>query len=158
MLVTRSRTCYQLDGVLIKQGTSTYWHHVQGEHLSWGRNGWGGRAEQAVCQHLPIWPAFVFRRQTLLSGTHLRNHAMVIRHNPIKKSNQREYIIIEMIFIWEGRKRPTVETANKKTDWGENSAEETADWWLMTSAVQPQMWKLEIRGAIKWSIHGRVHS
>lgn len=109
MLVTRSRTCYQLDGVLIKQGTSTYWHHVQGEHLSWGRNGWGGRAEQAVCQHLPIWPAFVFRRQTLLSGSHLRNHAMVIRHNPIKKSNQREYIIIEMIFIWEGRKRPTVE-------------------------------------------------
>lgn len=31
MLVKHSRTCYQLDGILIKGDMPTYWHHVQGE-------------------------------------------------------------------------------------------------------------------------------
>lgn len=79
---------------------------------------------------------------------------MVIRRDPIKKSNKREYIIIEMIFSWEGRKRPTVgrRKTRKPTEVSENST--TADWRLLTSAVQPlRTWKLKITGAIKGSIH-----
>lgn len=53
------------------------------------------RADQAMCQHLWVWPPFVFRLLGSLSSTHLRNHVMIIRWKPIKKSNKREYIIIE---------------------------------------------------------------
>lgn len=53
------------------------------------------RADQAMCQHLKIWPPFVSRLLSSLSSTHLRNHVMIIRRKPIKKSNKREYIIIE---------------------------------------------------------------
>lgn len=105
MLVTHSRTCYQLDGILIKEGTSTYWHHVQGENLSSckkKKNGQRGRegaseggGDQAMCQHLQIWPPFVPWLLSSLSSSHLRNHVMIIRWKPIKKSNKREYIIIE---------------------------------------------------------------
>lgn len=57
----------------------------------------GTRADQAMCQHLQIWPPFVPRLLSSLSSTHLRNHVMIIRWKPIKKSNKREYIIIEAL-------------------------------------------------------------
>lgn len=97
MLVAHSRTCYQLDGILIKE------RHIniltscsRGKSIITQKKAKGDtRADQAMCQHLKIWPPFVFRLLSSLSSTHLRNHVMIIRRKPIKKSNKREYIIIE---------------------------------------------------------------
>lgn len=68
----------------------------RGKFITAQKQGEGGtRADQAMCQHFQIWPPFVPRLLSLLPSTHLWNHVMIIRWKPIKKSNKREYIIIE---------------------------------------------------------------
>lgn len=68
----------------------------RGKFITAQKQGEGGTgADQAMCQHFQIWPPFVPRLLSLLPSTHLWNHVMIIRWKPIKKSNKREYIIIE---------------------------------------------------------------
>lgn len=112
-------TCRSLVSVLIiyvgntqQDLLSVGWYLNKGRHINiltscsrgkfiivqkWVGGVWGGgtRADQAMCQHLQIWPLFVPWLLSSLSSTHLRNHVMIIRWKPIKKSNKREYIIIE---------------------------------------------------------------
>lgn len=108
-------TCRSLVSVLIiyvgntqQDLLSVGWYLNKGRHINiltscsrgkfiitqkWAEGGTG--ADQAMCQHFQIWPPFVPRLLSSLSSTHLRNHVMIIRWKPIKKSNKKEYIIIE---------------------------------------------------------------
>lgn len=85
----------------------------------WAEGGTG--AVQAMCQHLQIWPPFVPWLLSSLSSTHVRNHVMIIRVKPIKKSNKRIHYhwatrtrLFSVACDREGRRVPTAAWKRRK--------------------------------------------